>query len=507
MMKNNNKVNLLVIGGIDPTAHAGVLQDIKVANYFKIDCAAVISANTVQNNSDFIALNIVDDAIFYEQFTAIVNAHKPQVIKSGVLASVAQVGILSKFLQANPQVKYICDPVLATSSGGMLMNMDVISALKQQLLPLCYLLTPNLPEAASLLNDSDIDQKSPVEIAHRLKSLCKVQHVLLKGGHALLEKQKGGDYLTLEAEKGVHYQSKSTYVGNVRGTGCALASSIAALLAQGEEITEAVCIAKYHLSQQMNTAINELPQLEVRYLSYYAQDAMGNVRFLPKVSYQKVESESFRRMPYPIGFYPVVDHVDWLEKLAQLGVKTIQLRLKDLSLSDLEVQIKKANSIAKAYDLSLFINDHWQLAIKYQCFGVHLGQEDLDTADLHKIAQAGLCLGVSTHNYIELARALTLKPSYIALGPIYPTTTKEMKFNAQGLEKLRIWRKLCQETPLVAIGGIFEPQMSDVWQCGVDGVAVVSYITKAQDLQKAVAKAQDFEQMTLGNRLAFTLDK
>lgn len=501
MIKENNKVNLLVIGGIDPTAHAGVLQDIKVANYFKVDCAAVISANTVQNDRDFIALNAVEDAIFYEQFTEIVNSHKPQVIKSGVLASVAQIKMLSKFLQANPQVKYICDPVIATSSGGMLMSADIISVFKQQLLPLCYLLTPNLPEAAILLNDESINQKPYVEIAHTLKSLYGIQYVLLKGGHALVKNQRSCDYLTLASQQGVHYQSKAVYEGNIRGTGCALASSIAALVAQGQEITEAICIAKYHLSQQMDKAVNDLPQLEVKNLSYYAQDAMDHANYLPEVSYQKAEHKKFPQMYHPIGFYPVVDHVDWVEKLAKLGVRTIQLRLKDLSPDALEAQIKKANNVAKAYNLSLFINDHWQLAIKHQCFGVHLGQEDLDTANLHEIAQAGSRLGVSTHNYVELARALTFKPSYVALGPIYPTTTKEMKFNEQGLDKLRIWRKLCQETPLVAIGGIFEPQMADVWQCGVDGVAVVSYITKAQDLQRAVTTEQDFEQIALGNRI------
>lgn len=500
-MMQNNKANLLVIGGIDPTAHAGVLQDIKLANYFKVDCAAVISANTVQNDSDFMMLNAVDDIVFYEQFTAVVNTHKPQVIKSGVLASVAQIKMLSKFLQANPQVKYICDPVIATSSGGMLMNADIISVFKQQLLPWCYLLTPNLPEAAILLNDESINQKPPVEIARTLKSLCGVRHVLLKGGHALVENQRGCDYLTLEAQQIVYYQSKVVYGGNVRGTGCALASSIAALLVQGEEIAEAICIAKYHLSQQMDSAIKDLSQLNVKYLSYYAQGVMDDVCYLPEVSYKQLKIESFPQMSHPIGFYPVVDHVDWLEKLAKLGVRTIQLRLKDLSPDELEAQIKKANGVAKAYNLSLFINDHWQLAIKYQCFGVHLGQEDLDTANLHEMAKSGLHLGISTHNYVELARALTIKPSYIALGPIYPTTTKEMKFNEQGLDKLRIWRKLCQETPLVAIGGIFEAQMPDVWQCGVDGVAVVSYIAKAKDLQKAVATAQDFEQIALGNRI------
>ena len=352
----------------------------------------------------------------------------------------------------------------------------------------------------------EVSEQNSAEIAHALKTSLGVEYVLLKGGHSLAHDQRGCDYLALDSStQGIYYQAKAVYSGDVRGTGCSLATSIAAILAKGEEITEAICLAKYHLTEQMDIATKKWTDLGVKHLPYYGSSVSDKLCYLPNVSLQTVVQKSFVRMPHSLGFYPVVDHVDWLEILAKLGIKTIQLRLKNLSQIELESQIKKASGIAREYHLSLFINDHWQLAINYQCFGVHLGQEDLETADLLEIAKSGLRLGVSTHNYVELACALTLKPSYIAFGPIYPTTTKEMRFGDQGLVKLKIWRKLCQEIPLVAIGGIFERQMPDVWGCDVDGVAVVSYITKAQDVQKAVTRAQYFEQIALGNYIEYSI--
>ena len=126
MVKNDNRANLLVIGGVDPTTHAGILQDIKVANFFATECTAVITANTVQSDCHFKSLNTVADHVFCEQFDSVVRSHKPQVIKSGVLTSIAQIEILSKYLQAHPEIKYICDPVIGTSSGGKLMGVRLL---------------------------------------------------------------------------------------------------------------------------------------------------------------------------------------------------------------------------------------------------------------------------------------------------------------------------------------------------------------------------------------------
>jgi hydroxymethylpyrimidine kinase/phosphomethylpyrimidine kinase/thiamine-phosphate diphosphorylase len=186
-----------------------------------------------------------------------------------------------------------------------------------------------------------------------------------------------------------------------------------------------------------------------------------------------------------IGLYPVVDSVQWLKRLLPLGLDVIQLRLKQGTAAEIEQQIAAAVLLGRDYRLRLFINDHWQLAIKYGAYGVHLGQEDLSQADLPAIAAAGLRLGISTHGYTELLRARQLKPSYIALGHIFPTQTKQMPSSPQGLERLKNYAALCKDIPTVAIGGINQQRVNEVLACGVSGIAVVSAITSQSEPEQA----------------------
>jgi hydroxymethylpyrimidine kinase/phosphomethylpyrimidine kinase/thiamine-phosphate diphosphorylase len=145
---------------------------------------------------------------------------------------------------------------------------------------------------------------------------------------------------------------------------------------------------------------------------------------------------------HSIGLYPVIDNISWLETLLPLGIEHIQLRIKKNNNSqDLEKEIKNSILLAQKYNAKLYINDHWELAIKYSAYGIHLGQEDLDVANRDVIISANLKLGISAYSDQELARALEYKPSYIAFGPIFETVSKVMSVDAQGLEKLAEWRR------------------------------------------------------------------
>ncbi len=181
-----------------------------------------------------------------------------------------------------------------------------------------------------------------------------------------------------------------------------------------------------------------------------------------------------------LGLYPVVDRSQWLELILPLGVNTIQLRIKDKQGSVLEKEIEQSIYVAKKYNARLFINDYWELAIRYGAYGVHLGQDDLTTANIKRIHEAGLRLGISTHSYSELARAYQYRPSYLALGPIYATNSKIMAFPPQGIANLKRWKHLLKDYPLVAIGGINIENISDVMSTGVNGIALISAITQAQ---------------------------
>jgi thiamine-phosphate pyrophosphorylase len=186
-------------------------------------------------------------------------------------------------------------------------------------------------------------------------------------------------------------------------------------------------------------------------------------------------------MPYPDRFYPVVDTVAWVARLAALGVGTVQLRAKDLDDARALQIVTDVLEATKGTATKVVVNDYWRAAIVAGAKHLHLGQEDLADADLNAIRDAGLTLGISTHDDEELATALRAKPDYVALGPIYPTTLKSMRFAPQGIPKITEWKKRVGNIPLVAIGGIKFEQAAAIFAAGADSIAVVSDVTQNAD--------------------------
>lgn len=186
-------------------------------------------------------------------------------------------------------------------------------------------------------------------------------------------------------------------------------------------------------------------------------------------------------MPYPDRFYPVVDSLDWVRRLAKLGVGTVQLRAKNLDDDAALRLVNEALAITKGTPTKLVVNDYWRAAIAAGAEHLHLGQEDLVEADLGAIREAKLTLGVSTHDDAELEAALAANPDYVALGPIFFTTLKSMRFAPQGIAKIPEWKKRVGDIPLVAIGGIKLEHAADIFVAGADSIAVVSDVTQNTD--------------------------
>lgn len=180
-------------------------------------------------------------------------------------------------------------------------------------------------------------------------------------------------------------------------------------------------------------------------------------------------------------FYPIFDSADWLERMLPLGVKLVQLRVKDRPETEVAREIARAKTLCAAAGCVLVVNDYWKLAIAEGCDFIHLGQEDLDEADLDAIRKAGLKLGISSHDEPELERALAARPDYVALGPVYPTILKQMRFGPQGLERLGEWKRRIGDLPLVGIGGISLERAPGVFEAGADIVAAVTDITLNAD--------------------------
>ncbi|ASK79866.1 thiamine phosphate synthase [Paraphotobacterium marinum] len=180
--------------------------------------------------------------------------------------------------------------------------------------------------------------------------------------------------------------------------------------------------------------------------------------------------------------YPIVDRAHKLKQFENSKIKTVQLRVKDLEDEALNHEIEQAVYLSKQYRLQLFVNDYWEKAIQFKSFGVHLGQEDLEKANLELILYHDIALGISTHVNSNLNILEEITPSYIALGPIYKTTSKQSKYDPRGLKMISEWKEQIS-SPLIAIGGITQQNIKNIFDAGADGVAFISLLKNIDNLE------------------------
>ncbi|MDT8311602.1 MAG: thiamine phosphate synthase [Methylophaga sp.] len=463
------KPAVLLIGGLDPQGAAGLTTDIQTVSQLGGHPVPLVTCLTEQTVDGLRALNPLSENEFINQLHCCTADFKIAAVKIGLLPNAQIARIVVDYLQQNT-LPVVLDPVRSASSGGQAVDHAVIDVITEQLLPYIDLLTPNRPELQCLAGSSD-NQGMTNLLAKGVKA-C-----LLKDGHG--SGQQSSDFYQDANEQ--FYLSTRRYEYSVRGTGCVLASAVATYLARQFVMREAVVLARSYLNQGYLAAPTVGP-----YQLFQHQPLQLNKMILPAVhtttTVTTAEKNQFPDCPKQLGIYPVVDSIAWLAKCFTEGIRTIQLRLKTEDKQLAQTEINKAVAIAAQYpDSRLFINDHWQQAIDAGAYGVHLGQEDLCQADLGAIAKAGLRLGISTHCYWELARALTFNPSYIALGPIYQTDSKQMPWQPQGHAKIVEWLQILGKTPLVAIGGIDVSRAKALKKTGVGSVAMISAITKAAD--------------------------
>lgn len=206
---------------------------------------------------------------------------------------------------------------------------------------------------------------------------------------------------------------------------------------------------------------------------------------------RNMNPKAFAECPKRLGLYGVMPDVDWVKRMVDAELPTVQLRLKASDRPHIKKQIEQSVAAVEGSKTLLFINDHWQEAMDAGAYGVHLGQEDMEVADLEAIRTAGLRLGLSTHGYAEMVYADRFCPSYIAMGAVFPTPIKQMPTAPQGLGRVYQYAKLMSDYPLVAIGGIDETSIHAVAQSGVGSVAVIRAITHAKDPKAAVKRLQE----------------
>jgi hydroxymethylpyrimidine kinase/phosphomethylpyrimidine kinase/thiamine-phosphate diphosphorylase len=471
-----NKPIVWTIAGSDSSGGAGIAADLLTFQSFGVHGCSVVSALTAQNSCQVTQIEFCSPSMLQAQFEALANDMPPVAIKIGMVGHIDTLKtILSCLKQLNCPVVY--DPVLFASVGDALHQGSLRAFLLEHFFPHIDILTPNVPEAEWLLERAIQSTKDMEEAA---KELCQmgIGAVLLKGGH-LANSIFAQDFWTDGKQSGWLYSPKAP-TKHLHGTGCTLSSALTAALALGYDLQESFVLAKTYINQ----AIRNSTQLGKGAGSVGHAGFPNRQEDLPSAvltDTQCKEHPAFASCgPEPLGFYPIVDTAHWVNMLLKAGVNTLQLRIKDKSHSQIIEEIKESIALAKQYQARLFINDYWQEALALGAYGVHLGQEDIEQADLEALQQQGLRLGISTHSYYEVARALTYKPSYVACGPIFATQTKVMEKGPQGLLRLKAYCQMLNY-PIVAIGGIKLTHLKEIRKAGADGVAVITAITKAND--------------------------
>ena len=482
MDSKDTRPAVLSIGGTDPSSGAGVYLDNRVLHALGVHCCPIASVVTAQNSDGVTRFTPVCDTVFGAQLDSVFTEFSPGVIKAGLLGYLAQFVLLQQRLDRGQIL--IWDPVLSSSSGTSFLRVEDIRHGMRILKGKITLFTPNIPEASLITGISITDHRSMIQAADCLVEMG-IENVVIKGGHEGASPTECRDLFYTHTE---HFWVITDRIGNghrVRGTGCTFASAVAAAMARGDGVRDAVVLGRAVVSRNIENSYG-LGGMRFQGVSAWPT----SYRSFPVVRYGSqptpMENAVLRCDCHRLGVYPVVDSADWVRRLLETGIRTIQLRMKTGDPGGWEKEITTAVELANQFGARLFINDHWQLAIRHHAYGVHLGQEDLRSADIESIARAGVRLGVSVHGFCELAAAINIDPSYIAVGPVFESTSKRMEFAPQGVDKVRFWVDfLEQRWPLVAVGGIDMERSRMLMDTGVGSIAMISAITRSRDYVSA----------------------
>ena len=479
------------IAGSDNSAGAGIQADLQTAQGFSsvgsVHLCTLLTAVTAQGPAGLVACQPVDATLLQQQAESLLPEHAPAVIKTGLICNPAQlhwlIQLVQQLKQLDPQLLLLCDPVQQCSSGGELSQLQPQHW--QQLWPYVDVLTPNLPELQYLSGQSQ--QAAAVDWLLQQG----VKAVLVKGGHCsgacAQDKLHIGPAFLYRGYPAYPQQvtlSSPRLAGNPHGTGCVFAAALACALALGFALEDAFVLAKIYGQQGIQQPV------QLGDYQHCGHQPVGASTRLPRLEQSDRPSLRFPPLNAPLGLYLVLPDYDTLRLAVAAGAKTVQLRLKQQSNAELRRQISAAIALCQQHQVQLFINDHWQLALELGAYGVHLGQEDLEQADLQAIAKAGLRLGLSCHGLYKLLRAEQLQPSYLAIGAVFATHTKDMRGKLQGLSKLPLYRQLFRQRPLVAIGGIHSKNAAAVLSTGIRHLALVSAFMQAGDKPAFVRELQ-----------------
>ena len=477
------------IAGTDSGGGAGLAADQRAADAFGVHCCTVVAGITAQSTLEVTHIEATPPHVLQAQLDTLAKDMPPSVIKTGLLGSTDNVRVLARFvdrLREQQPLALVVDPVLAASTGAELANAELRAAYRDLLLPRATVITPNQGEAMALLGEG-----CPTDIPAQAKALRALgcEAVVITGGDAAIVSRHASlslDWLDTPQAQGWLSLPRENTPHN-HGTGCTFASALAAALALGWVLADAAVLAKMAATFALRNA---------RAVGRGVGPVIARAGFalepslLPQLSLDHTPPPAWATKPRgrDPGVYAIVDSAQRVEAVlrATPTVSTLQLRVKrpdgmdDAAWAEhLNEQVQRSLRAAEAAGATLVVNDHWQMALEAGARALHLGQDDLlaltpaDRARLQVARDSGVQLGLSSHSLWELCRAAGQAPDLIACGPVWPTTTKAMPWQPQGLDNLAWWAHM-SPAPVVGIGGILVPeQLREVAATGAAAGCVV----------------------------------
>ncbi|MDO5087265.1 MAG: bifunctional hydroxymethylpyrimidine kinase/phosphomethylpyrimidine kinase [Comamonadaceae bacterium] len=509
------------IAGADSSGGAGLSADQRAADAFGVHLCPVVAAVTAQHSRAVTRIAPVAPDVLEAQLDALASDMPPAAIKTGLLGSAGHIRAVARWVDrlraARPMLALVVDPVLRASTGAAFADADVLRAYVEELLPRATLVTPNEGEArqlAALAGSGSAGQggnATAPALTQALRALGAAA-VAVTGGDSAPLAGWALDWLgTPHAQGWLGLPRVPT--PHHHGTGCTFASSAAAALALGFVSADALVLAKMatthalrhgHAAGQGAGPVSARPGFaahaaQMPWLSFDAEVPQDwPLRWQEKIKkdsnkpFMVVPEGHFSGTPQAqgdMGLYGIAESAAQLQALLAAGLRTVQLRMKAPPAPDaawhaaLREAMTRSMAASAAAGARLFINDHWRVAHALADgqpgmahVGLHLGQEDLAALtpdERRQLAASGLPLGISSHSLWELARARGLTPAYIACGPVWPTTTKDMPWRPQGLDNLAWWVRMAG-CPVAAIGGILSAeQVADAAQTGASAICAV----------------------------------
>jgi hydroxymethylpyrimidine kinase/phosphomethylpyrimidine kinase/thiamine-phosphate diphosphorylase len=523
---------LWTIAGTDSGGGAGIAADQRAADASGVHLCTVVAAVTAQNSMGVPHIELMTPQVIGAQIRALEADMPPRAIKTGLLGGPAQIEAVALAIDrvraaaaANGHtVPLIVDPVLGATSGASFADDTAVAAYRRWMFPRATLLTPNRMEALRLTGMDAATATAP-QLAKALRNAgCAA--VVITGGDTATDDGLARDWIETPHASGWLALPRIA-TRHTHATGCTFAAAAAAAMARGFVAADACVLAKMAAAHALRhghaagqgagpakakegfaSDPSLMPQLSWGEPPRFAPFAGSLVIAIESETYTATTTTSERSAPSPRAparLYAIADSADRIQALLAAGVRMLQLRIKtpppteadDAGRADLQRQIEQAVAACRAASpgsgdpVQLFINDHHSLALQAGAPGIHLGQEDLlamtESQRESLLAADAPALGISSHSLWELARARSLAPAYIACGPVWPTLTKAMPWQAQALKNLGWWCRMAG-APVVAIGGILTPaQAGEAAACGAASVCVVRGLGSDASLKDSVA--------------------